>query len=153
MPFGFGLLWFQSGSPSSNRQTQSCHLEKQELQGKSASLSHTNPFKSFQAHPLPVLMSCCVTPRGYNTLQHGGRTSCSPGKAPGSRQREGAAQPVGHSKAAEAAVPLCLVILLRFIFRSYQQFTVGCSLLSKIHPSIFRYGHIPAYSEVTVQLC
>lgn len=66
LPFGFGLLRFQSGSPSSNR-----HLEKQELQGKSASLSHTNPFKSFQAHPRPVLMSCCVTPRGYNTLQRG----------------------------------------------------------------------------------
>lgn len=43
--------------------------------------------------------------------------------------------------------------IVRFIFRSYQQFTVGCSVLSKIHPSISCYGHIPASTEVTVQLC
>lgn len=43
--------------------------------------------------------------------------------------------------------------IVRFIFRSYQQFTVGCSLLSKIHPSISWHGHIPTYTEVTVQLC
>lgn len=35
--------------------------------------------------------------------------------------------------------------ITRFILQSYQQFTVGRSLLSKTHPSIYFRGHVPAY--------
>lgn len=111
------------------------------------------PHKPIQIFPSSSICSVNELLCDTSWVQHGEKNLLQPRKGPWEQAGRRSCSPCGPQRGCRGCSSTLPCNTVRFIFRSYQQFTVGCSLQSRMHPSISWHGHIAACTEVTVQLC